>query len=88
MADKLTTTEIAELDHILATVAPEKVIAYIEQLNPAWKNDLPPWKLVRPGEKIPWQAVYGIKPQPALTPVALAWAERRIAELRANGDVP
>ncbi len=76
-----------ELNHILATVPPEKVIAHIEELDPDWKHDLLPWKLARPGEEIPWQAVYIIKDQP-VQPEAIAWAEARLAELKAAGDVP
>jgi hypothetical protein len=75
-----------ELEHILETYPPEQVIARIEELNPDWKHDLRPWQVARPGEKIPWQAVYGLKRQPA-TPAAIAWAEKRLAELKASGDV-
>ncbi len=83
MAEKIN----EELEHILATYPPEQVIARIEELNPAWKHDLLPWKVARPGETIPWQAVYIIKRQPT-TPEAIAWAEKRLAELKAAGDVP
>jgi hypothetical protein len=76
-----------ELEHILATYPPEQVIERIEELNPSWKHDLLPWKVAKPGEKIPWQAVYILKHQPA-TPEAIAWAEKRLAELKAAGDVP
>ena len=74
-----------ELEHILSTYPPEQVIARIEELDPDWKHDLLPWQLARPGEKIPWQAVYGLKRQPA-TPEAIAWAKKRLAELKARGD--
>jgi hypothetical protein len=76
-----------ELEHILATYPPEQVIDRIEELNPRWKWDLLPWQVAEPGEKIPWQAVYSLKRQPA-TPAAIAWAEKRLAELKASGDVP
>jgi hypothetical protein len=76
-----------ELEYILATYPPEQVIDRIEELNPIWKHDLLPWKIAKPGEKIPWQAVYIIKHQ-TTTPEALAWAEKRLAELKAAGDVP
>jgi hypothetical protein len=75
-----------ELEHILATVPERDVIATIERLNPEWKHDLLPWQLAKPGEEIPWQAVYMLKQQPAST-AGLKWAEERLAELRAQGDV-
>jgi len=76
-----------ELEHILETYPPEQVIEQIEALDPDWKHDLLPWKIAQPGEKIPWQAVYVLKHQP-ITPQAIAWAEKRLAELKAAGDVP
>jgi hypothetical protein len=75
-----------ELEQILATYPPEQVIDRIEELNPDWKHDLLPWKIAKPGEKIPWQAVYILKRQP-VTPAAIAWAEKRLAQLKASGDV-
>jgi hypothetical protein len=74
-----------ELQHILETYPPEQVIARIEELNPDWKHDLLPWQVARPGEEIPWYAVYSLKRQSA-TPAALAWAKKRLAELKAGGD--
>jgi hypothetical protein len=76
-----------ELEHILATTPPEKVIERIEELDPDWKHDLLPWQIARPGEKIPPEAVYGLKRKSA-TPAAMEWAKKRLAELRAAGDVP
>jgi hypothetical protein len=43
------------------------VIAKIEALDPPWKKHLLPWQMVRPGEAIPWQAVYMLWQEP-LTP--------------------
>jgi hypothetical protein len=76
-----------ELEDILATTAPEQVIARIETLNPDWKYDLLPWQITREGEPIPWQAVYILKQQ-GENDTAIAWAEQRLAELKASGDVP
>jgi len=59
---------------------PEEVIAKIEALNPPWKKDLLPWQVAQPGEKIPWQAVYGLIKQP-VTPEAMEWARRKLVEL-------
>lgn len=54
----------SELLQILATTPSEEVIAKIEALNPPWKYELLPWQIARPGEKIPWQAVYALFEQP------------------------
>jgi hypothetical protein len=69
-----------ELRDILATTPPEEVIAKIEALNPPWKEDLLPWRVVQPGQKIPWQAVYMLIEQP-VTPAAVEWARRKTIEL-------
>jgi hypothetical protein len=76
-----------ELEDILATTPPEQVIARIEALDPEWKYELLPWQIAREGEPIPWQAVYILKPQ-GENAAAIAWAEQRLAELKASGDVP
>jgi hypothetical protein len=76
-----------QLERIVATIPPEQVIDRIEELNPNWKHDLLPRKVAKPGEKIPWQAVYILKHRPA-TPDAIAWDEKRLTELKAAGDVP
>ena len=69
-----------ELLEILATTPAEEVIAKIEALDPPWKMDLRPWRIAKPGEAIPWHAVYGLLEQP-LTQKDVAWAERKIVEL-------
>lgn len=76
-----------ELEHILESYPAEEVIRQIELLDPEWKNDLLPWKLAQSGEPIPWQAVYILKPPVSNNAAALAWAEKRLAELKASGDV-
>ena len=69
-----------ELLKILATTPPEEVIAKIEALDPPWKAELLPWRIARPGEPIPWQAVYSLIEQP-ITPANIEWAQRKIVEL-------
>lgn len=69
-----------ELREILETTPPEEVIAKIEALDPPWKKDLLPWRIAKPGEKIPWQAVYSLIEQP-ITPANIEWAQRKIVEL-------
>jgi len=69
-----------ELLDILVTTPLEDVIAKIEELNPPWKNDLIPWQVVQPGEKIPWQAVYGLM-KDALTQDDIEWAKRELIKL-------
>ena len=69
-----------ELREILATTPPEEVIAKIEALDPPWKKDLLPWRVVQPGQEIPWQAVYSLIEQP-ITPEDIEWARRKIIEL-------
>lgn len=75
------------LEHILETYPANEVIAQIEALDPDWKYDLLPWQIAKPGEEIPWQAVYILKPVTSDHTAALAWAEKRLAELKARGDV-
>jgi hypothetical protein len=77
-----------ELQDILANYPAEEVIARIEALNPDWKYDLLPWKLAQPGEEIPWQAVYILESLEQANTEATNWAEQRLAELKASGDVP
>ena len=69
-----------ELREILATTPAKEVIAKIEALNPTWKWELLPWRITPPGEKIPWQAVYGLIEQ-EITEEDMAWARRKIVEL-------
>jgi hypothetical protein len=69
-----------ELREILETTPPEEVIAKIEALDPPWKMDLLPWRIAKPGEKIPWQAVYSLIEQP-ITPANIEWAQRKIIDL-------
>jgi hypothetical protein len=76
-----------ELERILETYPAEEVIARIEALDPEWKYDLLPWQIAEPGEAIPWQAVYILKPVTSDHAAAVAWAEKRLAELKASGDV-
>lgn len=75
-----------ELERILETYPAEEVIAQIEALNPDWKHELLPWKIAEPGEEIPWQAVYILKPMKE-GDAGIAWAKKRLAELKASGDV-
>ncbi len=74
-----------ELRQILATTPPEEVIAKIEALDPPWKNDLLPWQIAQPGQKIPWQAVYVLIEQP-VTPEDVEWARRKLVELSLAED--
>ncbi len=69
-----------ELRDILETTPPEEVIAKIEALNPPWKKDLLPWRVVQPGQSIPWQAVYVLVKQP-MTPAVEEWARRKLIKL-------
>jgi hypothetical protein len=69
-----------ELRDILETTPPEEVIAKIEELNPPWKKDLLPWRIVQPGQTIPWQAVYVLVKQP-MTPAVEEWARRKLIKL-------
>jgi hypothetical protein len=69
-----------ELREILETTPPEEVIAKIEALDPPWKMDLLPWRIAKPGEKIPWQAGYSLIEQP-ITPANIEWAQRKIIDL-------
>jgi hypothetical protein len=75
-----------ELEYILESYPAEEVIAQIEARNPDWKHDLLPWKIAQPGEAIPWQAVYILKPMKE-GEASIAWAKKRLAELKASGDV-
>lgn len=75
-----------ELQDILSSVPDREVIAAIERLNPPWKHDLLPWKVAKPDEEIPWQAVYVLIQQPA-SPTGLRWAEKRLVELGADTSV-
>jgi hypothetical protein len=69
-----------ELLDILATTPPEEVIAKIEELNPPWKNELLPWQVAQPGEKIPWQAVYTLIEQP-VTAADIERAQDKLVKL-------
>lgn len=69
-----------ELLDILATTPREEVIAKIEELDPPWKKDLVPWQIAKPGEKIPWQAVYVLWKVPA-TPAVHEWARKKLVKL-------
>jgi hypothetical protein len=69
-----------ELLDILKTTPLKDVIAKIEELNPPWKKDLLPWRVVQPGQTIPWQAVYGLWKVPA-TPEVHEWARRKLVKL-------
>jgi hypothetical protein len=74
-----------ELEHILATTPPEQVVDRIEELDPDWKHDLLPWQIAKPGEKIPWQAIYSLIEQP-ITSADIEWAQRKINELSLTED--
>jgi hypothetical protein len=74
-----------ELLDILATTPPEEVIAKIEELNPPWKNELLPWQVAQPGEKIPWQAVYTLIEQP-VTATDIERAQDKLVKLGLTED--
>lgn len=74
-----------ELHDILETTPPEEVIAKIEALNPPWKKDLLPWRVVQNGQTIPWQAVYVLIKQP-MTPAVEEWARRKLIKLGLTED--
>lgn len=69
-----------ELLDILETTPLNEVIAKIEELNPPWKKDLLPWRIVQPGQTVPWQAVYVLIKQP-MTPAVEEWARRKLVKL-------
>jgi hypothetical protein len=69
-----------ELREILETTPAREVIAKIEALNPPWKWELLPWRIAKPGEEIPWHAVYGLIDQ-EITEADMDWARRKIVEL-------